>query len=507
MPWVTKRLTSDVLSYWKNQTDLTLEKCSHLDFNFLVPQHLILTLEYTLLCSRLHNQLTMLQTRNQDIDDELVEGLITARKIAIFLAYLYSNKKLHVPREAVRLQKDELFFRTILNQPGSPLQNPLQNPWATVLMKIEDSCLKPTFADLAVALKGRNGIILFRGELFYVDQDKKCLSKIARNAKNQAIVNQLKRLINRPCKVANDDELDLINALTGSAQQSQHKLFNTQLIRNKHVVGNWFRVFSTRGRRLVTNVRPLIAEGCAYHELMDSFEEVATPFFAHFAWAFYLPRLLTNVGILLKHALPHPWMSKEEENLALGIRLNAHFQRRWFELANDSVWLVSGVLCCFLLVGSLLPAASYLVAALYAYDIVTAGLRAFIELRRLYQLRREYNDANVPKELQEELRIHIAYERRRLYLNVGYMAALTVAVALTIPILIASGPLFPLVGAALLVAVTLISFIVLKLNERTKPVTQTPSASPYRFFKAAEESKSSAEPPQEANIDYPTLIS
>ena len=416
MTYVSTKLATDVLPSWENKTDLTLSDCFDLDFNYLVPRHLSLTLEYTIRAAYLCNTLTLLQKNNQEINADLMKQLLSAHNRAILLAYLY-DKKLNVPREAAQCREDELFFRKILNQPGSPLQGQLHDPWP-------------------------------------------------------------------------DD-----------AHDDLHPFLNTQLIRNKHVVGNWIRVFTVRGRRVLNTTRPFIADSSPYHGFMNSFDEVANPFFAHFAWAFYAPRLVTNVGILLKHILPHPWMSKEEQHLDLRIRLYAHFQRRCFELANDSVWLVSGALCCFLLLGSLVPVANYLVAVLYAYDIVIAALRAFIELRRLYQLRQEYKDANVPMELQKELHVHIAYERRRLYLNVGYMTALSVAIALTIPILAASGPLFPLVGAALLIAVTLISFIALKLNERTKPVTQTPATSPYRFFKAAENAKPPlAEPPIEVNL-------
>lgn len=422
MNCVSKRLETDILSSWKNEADLPLENCFRLNFNYLVPNHLILTLEYNILNTYLRNTLAELQKKEQEIDAELIAQLLAARKIAIFLSYLY-EKKLNVPREAAKFRDDELFYRTIFNQSGSPLQNQLQNPWETVLDKKPDS----------------------------------------------------------------------------------YKLIDTQTIRNKHVIGNWIRVFAVRGRRVLNGVRPFITDSNGYHQIIGSFEEVANPLFSYFSWAFYVPRLITNTGILLKHVLPHPWMSKEEENLAWGIRLRAQIQRRWFELANDSVWLASGLLCCFLLIGPLVPAASYLVAALYAYDILLASLRAFIELRRLYQLRQEYADSDVPIKLREELNLHIAYERRRLYINVGYMTALTVAIVLTIPILALSGPLFPLVGAALLVLVTLISFIALKLNEKTKPVTQTPAAASCRFFKATEPCAPFAKPvletPTEADLE------
>jgi hypothetical protein len=317
-------------------------------------------------------------------------------------------------------------------------------------------------------------------------------------------MDQLKSTFSDDNRLADHDELELIHALTGRAQKDPRAI-NTQTIRNKHIEGNWIRVFTVRSRRIFNGVRPFIDDANGYHSLVESAEEIAIPFFNYFAWAFYIPRLITNTGILLKHVLPHPWMSKEEENLALGIRLRAQMQRRGIELANDLVWLASGLLCCFMLVGTLLPVASYLVAGLYAYDIFLASLRAYIELGRLYQLRRDYDKADAPQALKNELNNFIAYEKRRLYINVSYMTALTIAIAFTIPIMVASGPLFPLVGAALLVAVTLICYLLLRLNERTKPVTQPPAASPYRFFKAAEDVIPRAEPPAEINPNLSNL--
>ena len=409
MSYISKPLETAILSSFESEADLVPSDPLGARFNSLLLNHLSLTQEYNILRAFLYNTLTRLEQNNEKINEALMNAILSARKIAILLAYLY-EKKLNVPREAAQLRKDEVFFRTLLTQADSPIKDLLQNPWE------DTQTIKP-------------------------------------------------------------DKL-------------------TQFIRNIHIQGNWFRVFLLRTSRVLSNSRPFIDEASAYQRFLDSFEGVANPFFAYFAWAFYLPRLLTNTGILLKHLLPHPWMSKTEENIGWGIRFRAQLKRRWFELANDAAWLTSGALCCFLLVGSLLPVANYLLTALCAYDIFLAGLRAFIELGRLYQLRKDYEVAEAPQALKDTLHQHIAYERRRLYLNVGYLAAVAVAISVTmaLPILIASGPFFPLLGAALLIAVTIISFGLLQLNEKTKPKTQTPGAScQYRFFKAIEPPKSCSE--------------
>ncbi len=407
MPCVSTRFETHVLSYLGNEFNLTQESYSQLNFNLLISQHLILSLEYNVLSTYLRNTLALRQTKNQEIDAELIAQILIARKIAIFLAYIY-DKHLNVPRETARLLKDEVFFRALLNQPSSPLEQQLHNPWP--------------------------------------------------------------------------------------ATQRTPSRLDTQTIRNKHIIANWIRVFAVRCRRLLNSLHPFIDNNNSYHPIMKSIEKIANPFFSHFAWVFYIPRLVTNIGIVLKHLLPHPWMSKEEESLAFSIRCRAQLKRRWFEFANDSVWLASGVLCAFLLVGSLLPVANYFIAALYVYDVFLASLRAYVELNRLYQLKRDYQDAQAPQALQKELNCLIAFEKRRLYINISCMTALTVAIAFTLPILVGSGPLFPLIGAALLVAVTLLSFIILKQHEKTKPITLTPPTSSLRFFKSAEPQTNTAEP-------------
>ena len=384
-----------LLSSLGTANDLTLETCASLDVNLLVPDYSLFILEYTILCTTLRKKLNKL-SGDAVIDDETTNQLLTARKIAIALAYLYENTfpDAYSLLDANKFRLQEAYWRELLNEEGSPLAfNPLKNPWESA----NPNTLHPTLL-------------------------------------------------------------------------SNHPWFN------------WGRLFLGRCRRTLNSVRPFVMPDSPFHPIMDKVETVANPFFTYFAWAFFVPRLFTNFYLMATHLIPNSGMPEKEKTLNLSARWQVNAQRRGFELANDVVFIASGLLCCFLLIGSLATVGTYLVAALYAYDIFLAGLRAFIELRRLNHLKTDYTKQNVPEIFQQQLNAQWAYTRRNVYLNVAYMTALTLAVALTIPLL-AANPLLPLIGAALLVAITIAAFTALRLNERTKPVP--PSLSRHNFFKPA----------------------
>lgn len=259
----------------------------------------------------------------------------------------------------------------------------------------------------------------------------------------------------------------------------------SQNIRTTHVLLNWMRLLIVRCKRLLGTLRPIAASipFPEYTPAMDNLDRFSNPIFSYLSWAFFAPRLAVNVFLVLKHLIPHYGMSEQEKSLGWSLRAQSSFKRRWFELGNDSVWLASGALNCFLLLGSLLPVATYLTAALYVYDVILAALRAYIELRRLTQLKQGYlAQENVPPPaLMKQLEQRYLYERRRLFINLGTAIGLSMAIGLTLPFLIMV-PYLPLIAAALLVVLTIGSYIASKLNDRTKPSTQLGPSNRYGFF-------------------------
>lgn len=87
------------------------------------------------------------------------------------------------------------------------------------------------------------------------------------------------------------------------------------------------------------------------------------------SWGLYYFRFALNLGLLLKHTIAGPWMSKEEKSEGTWERFKTQWAQRKFNLLNDSIWATGNLLCFFLLYGS---------GAAGAWgDVLTIGLLVF----------------------------------------------------------------------------------------------------------------------------------
>lgn len=236
---------------------------------------------------------------------------------------------------------------------------------------------------------------------------------------------------------------------------------------------NWPRLFIVRVKRVFDVSATLAQNAQAFRHFADSLNNIAGPIFAWLAWLFYIPRLITNLLVFAKHVFPNRWMSQEEKDLGWKLRLKLQWQNLWFELANDLVWAAVGLINCFLLVGCLTPAAAYLTVALYSFDVILACIRAYKELNDIkqYKLQLKEDDSlsePVKERMLTELNIKYRYECMRLGLSIATTTSLFIAMSLTIPVLTAVSPIFPMVGVSLVIVVCLVSYGLGKYFEKYK---------------------------------------
>lgn len=251
----------------------------------------------------------------------------------------------------------------------------------------------------------------------------------------------------------------------------------SQTVRKYTVATNAPRLFLVRVRRLLDMCVPLVAHADKYCRFVNGLNTVAKPFFGYLAWIFFIPRLFVNLFLLFKHVIPGTWMDDKEKEMDWLYRLHAQLQRRWFELANDSVWMVAGILACFVWTGPLVWVGIYVNAALYIYDVGTAAIRAGLEITRMKNLALEY-EALYKKATGEErkqivnfqahLQRRISFEQKKLLLSVINTTALAIAIGTTLPFVLVN-PLIPLIGAAALVLITIVAYAALKWLESQKP--------------------------------------
>lgn len=351
-------------------------------FRPLLKKHLVLNIEYSVLCAQLSSDLLR---ENPNIE-EITEQVASALMMSELLAHLY-RYYLNVPREVERLRKDQRVYQKLLKARGYQFSNP------------DDSAVEPdTF---------------------------------------------------------------------------------TQKVRTMTASSNWLRLFVVRSKRFIDAIVQVFKRA----EDIKPVTKFVNPALSYLSWLFFIPRLAANMLVMGKHFYPgERWMSKEERALGAATRLQLHFQRRWFELGNDSVWLIAGLLNCFVLVGPLAPVGAYMTTVLFAYDILLAAIRAHIEIGRLEKLRNEHmqciealEQQDSPAEADEARRYaahlddRIVFERKRLLLSVANTTVLFLAMVLTVPFLASFGPFVPLIAGALLVTITIAGYLAFSALEKQRP--------------------------------------
>lgn len=97
------------------------------------------------------------------------------------------------------------------------------------------------------------------------------------------------------------------------------------------------------------------------------------PYTGTMSWALYYFRFALSLGLLLKHTIAGPWMSKEEKNEPWTERFQTQWRQRKFTLLNDSIWATGNLVCFFWLVGKGLGTwGDMLTIALLVFDLTLA---------------------------------------------------------------------------------------------------------------------------------------
>jgi hypothetical protein len=252
----------------------------------------------------------------------------------------------------------------------------------------------------------------------------------------------------------------------------------TQLIRDNTALANWYRLLATRSKRVLNFLDLVGTNSSVFHDFVSLLDEYTNPFFAYFAWCFFLPRLTANLFLIVKHTIPWPWMDDKEKALGWSLRFETQIQRKWFDLGNDIVWVLVGLSNCFILTGVLAPVGIYLNLFAFAFDIANSALRTHVELNRLYKLQDDYqqmyleaeNDESreAIKEYQNYLNYRVNFEKLRLGLHLSGTIAVLLAMSLAIPAL-AVNPVLPLIGAILLILIWIAAFVLTQMLEQYRP--------------------------------------
>ena len=370
--------------YWS--FDVSLKTLGPSFYNRILPLHPILNVEYSILCNQLRQDFLFPK-------EEQKQQIIVRLNAALMMCELLEHVHQHylvVPREVVRLRKQQQLFRTLLSELAG----------YTFVKSLEE-------------------------------------------------------------KEAIDISLSL-----------------SQRIRDLTIQTNWYRILINRSKRVVNLLNLVINESQSFNTFVNYLDKYTNPLLAYFGLLFHVPRLLTNLFLIAKHTIPGSWMSDEEWSLSWTTRLGSQIKRRWFEIGNDAIWTLVSALNIFLFFGAMASGGIYLSAAAFAFDVANAAARAYIELKRLYSLQKDYR-AMLTKEpsleQQEAIRNHlkhienrIHFEQLRFGLHVSGTVLIFAAMALTLPVFAMSAPVI-LASAIFLLMLWAITFALTRKLDNYRP--------------------------------------
>ncbi|KTD04770.1 hypothetical protein [Fluoribacter gormanii] len=378
-PELSIPLSGQIAMNWTFKKDL--KKLGPDFYRKIIPLHLVMNLEYSLLGQQLRAKFLSKQAIDQE---ELKEQLFAALIMAELLEEIYEHY-LIIPREVTRLGQQQNLYRELLELIGAPPQRQ---------KKVEDST---SF---------------------------------------------------------------------------------TQQIRNTTLEINLYRLLLIRSKRALDLLALLNTSSESYRHFVRIMGKLMDPILTHLSWFFWLPRLLVNLFVVTKHTLPGWWMENEEYSLGWSVRLSAQIKRRWFELGNDIAWVGAGLVNCFILTGALAPWAIYVSLAVFAFDVIMAMTRAYIELSRLNELRTHYSamlnnpsNAREYREIKEHIKAidnQIAFERFRLGSHVTTTTLIFLAMCCALP-MFAANPIIPFIAAMCLVTICLVNFALTEQLNQYRP--------------------------------------
>ncbi len=233
--------------------------------------------------------------------------------------------------------------------------------------------------------------------------------------------------------------------------------YSSQFVRDNIPAINPGRLLLQRLRRTLLLLQALLKQYDDYHRVLSQIENHGSFFFfSNLAWVFFIPRLLTNVALILKHSLI-PSTSIEEE-LSLKTRFLSQIVKRWDELFNDCGWLASGITTCFFLAGKAPVIGAYLAVAMQAWDLMVTSLRLYVEMSRLYDIKvkyKELNSLNDDDPFLLELELRMTFELKVHAWNVVNFCLLLVFACLMAT---ATNPIVPVIAATLAVLLTIIHY-------------------------------------------------
>lgn len=160
-----------------------------------------------------------------------------------------------------------------------------------------------------------------------------------------------------------------------------------------HLVGemsgvNGVRLYWVWGRSFIASVLDMLPDDFFNKINTQKILAAPAPYTGYMSWILSYARFGISLGLLLKHTIAGPWMSKEERQIPAWDRFKTQWKERKFALLNDSIWATANLACFFWLIGE-----GFLG---YMGNVATGGLLLMdicLTVWKLYEKSTEHNAA------------------------------------------------------------------------------------------------------------------
>lgn len=244
---------------------------------------------------------------------------------------------------------------------------------------------------------------------------------------------------------------------------------------------NLFRLMVARMRRTLRHLETLLKLLSHPNDWFYGwYNTLDTRFFGPimniFSWLFLLPRMLINLFYLVAKTFYPESYAEHAQELNWRQRFLLEWRERWYELANDMVWVPGGILTCFVLVGSYSTSGAILGIALFGWDLVMNLTRATLELTRINRLISIYEamTPDLDKHAQEhhafidQLKQHRWFEIKRHGFIMANNSLVLICSFLAVNLL--NLPIaIPLIAAVSLVVLSILAYTIMPRINQSRP--------------------------------------
>ena len=219
-----------------------------------------------------------------------------------------------------------------------------------------------------------------------IDESGKHLKYLGLTLVARSVIDKIEELM---ATNTHKERMDFVKASIDDAQDWQ-QAGKTETSKYIKSTINGFRLQWVWGNALLNSIFALLADDFAGKQQGQQALRSVSAVTGYMSWILYYARGGVELGLLLKHTIEGPWMSKAESEIPALERFLTQWNQRKFALLNDFIWGFANMACHLWLIGNGLLG--------YMGNVATVGLLIMDASLVAWGLHEQSTQHNVDKE-------------------------------------------------------------------------------------------------------------